>query len=68
MNFQSGSTQTKNPVSPPEGPEAAPFFRDVAARFRKAETLLTEPAQKKRAAKRAEESEAIAASAASAHG
>ncbi len=49
-------------VSPPEGPEAGPFFKDVAVRFRKAESLLTDPAKKKQAGKRAEESDAIAAS------
>lgn len=49
-------------ISPPEGPEAGPFFKDVAARFRKAESLLTDPAKKKQAGKRADESDAIAAS------
>jgi hypothetical protein len=44
-----------------EGSEAGPYFRDVATRFRKAETLLTDPAQKKLAAKRADEVDAILA-------
>ena len=50
-------------LSPPEGAEAAPYLRDVALRFRKAETLLTDPAQKKIAAQRGGEIDAIVAAA-----
>lgn len=50
-------------LSPPEGAEAAPYLRDVAARFRQAETLLSDPAQKKLAAQRAAEVDAIVAAA-----
>ena len=48
-------------LAPPEGSEAGPFFRDLAARFRKAETLLTDADSKSRAHKRAEEIDAIVA-------
>jgi hypothetical protein len=47
-------------LSPPEGDEALAYLKDVAARFRKAESLLTDPAQKKAAAQRAVEVESIA--------
>ena len=50
-------------LSPPEGADAAPYLKDVAARFRKAETLLSDPAQKKLAAQRATEVDAILAAA-----
>lgn len=50
-------------LSPPEGADAAPYLRDVALRFRKAETLLTDPAQKKAAGQRAAEIDAIVAAA-----
>ncbi len=46
-------------LSPPDGADAAPYLKDVAARFRKAETLLSDPAQKKLAAQRATEVDAI---------
>ena len=46
-------------LSPPETSEAGPYFRDVAARFRKAATLLAEPERKQQAIQRAEEAEAI---------
>ena len=48
-------------LSPPDGSDAGPYFRDIAARFRKAESLLTDPAKKKVALKRAEEIDAILA-------
>ncbi len=48
-------------LSPPEGAAAGPYFTDVAARFRKAETLLTDPAKKKLALQRAEEIDKILA-------
>jgi hypothetical protein len=48
-------------LSPPEGAAAGPYFADVAARFRKAETLLTDPAKKKLALQRAEEIDKILA-------
>lgn len=51
-------------LSPPEGADAAPYLRDVAVRFRKAEALLADPAQKKLAAQRAAEIDAIVAAAA----
>jgi hypothetical protein len=51
-------------LSPPEGADAGPYLRDVATRFRKAETLLTDPAQKKTAAQRGAEVDAIVAAAA----
>jgi hypothetical protein len=51
-------------LSPPEGADAAPYLRDVALRFRKAEALLTDPAQKKAAAQRASEIDAIVVGAA----
>jgi hypothetical protein len=51
-------------LSPPEGADAAPYLRDVALRFRKAETLLGDPAQKKAAGQRAAEIDAIVAAAA----
>jgi hypothetical protein len=47
-------------LSPPEGADGSAYLRDVAARFRKAESLLTDPEQKKRAAERAKEADAIA--------
>ncbi|MBS2014811.1 MAG: hypothetical protein JST00_18120 [Deltaproteobacteria bacterium] len=47
-------------LSPPDGARAPAYFRDVAARFRNAESLLTEPAHKMRAAERAKEADAIA--------
>ena len=50
-------------LSPPEGAEAAPYLKDVGARFRKAETMLTDPAQKRLAAQRANEVDAIVAAA-----
>jgi hypothetical protein len=50
-------------LSPPEGTDAAPYLRDVATRFRKAETLLTDPAQKKLAAQRGAEVDSIVAAA-----
>jgi hypothetical protein len=53
-------------LSPPEGADAAPYLRDVALRFRKAEALLTDPAQKKAAAQRASEIDAIVVGAAAA--
>ncbi len=46
-------------LSPPATSEAGPYYRDVAARFRKAATLLEEPARKQQAIQRAEEAEAI---------
>ena len=46
-------------LSPPDGPAAAPYFRELAARFRKAESLLTDPARKTLATRRAEEVDAI---------
>lgn len=50
-------------LSPPdEG--ATEYLTDVAARFRKAETLLTDPGQKKQAAQRATEIDGIIAAAA----
>lgn len=49
-------------LSPPEGAEAVPYLKDVAARFRNAETLLTDPTQKKLAAQRAAEVDAIVTS------
>ena len=48
-------------LSAPDGPEAGPYFHAVAARFRKAESLLTDAAKKKSALKRAEETDAIVA-------
>lgn len=50
-------------LSPTEGEGAAAYLKDVAARFRKAESLLSDPAQKKAAAQRATDVEAIATSA-----
>ena len=50
-------------LAPVDGAGAAVYLEDVAARFRKAESLLTDPAQKKLAAQRAVEAEATAASA-----
>ena len=38
--------------SAPDGAEAGPYFREVAVRFRKAESLLADPVRKKVAAKR----------------
>ena len=54
-------------LSPPDGTEAGPYFREVAARFRTAESLLTEPVRKKVATKRAEEIDAILAAMEQAH-
>ena len=45
-------------LSPPDA-DAAAYLKDVAARFRNAETLLSDPAQKKLAAQRAAEVDAI---------
>jgi hypothetical protein len=53
-------------LSPPEGEAAAPYLSDVAARFRKAASLLEDPAQKKRAEERASDLEAAARAASSA--
>jgi len=50
-------------LSPPDGDAAPAHLRDVAARFRKAEGLLTDAAQKKRASERASELDAVAAAA-----
>ena len=50
-------------LSPPDGADAAPYLKDVAARFRKAESLLVDAAQKKTAAQRAAEVDAIVTSA-----
>lgn len=47
-------------LSPPDGDDAKPYLRDVSARFRKAEALLTDAEQKKNAAQRAVEIDAIA--------
>jgi hypothetical protein len=49
-------------LAPIEGAGAGAYLKDVAARFRKAESLLTDPAQKKLAAQRATDAEATAAS------
>jgi len=49
-------------LSPVEGEGAAAYLKDVAARFRKAESLLADPAQKKAAAQRAVDAEAAATS------
>ena len=49
-------------LSPVTGEGATAYLKDVAARFRKAEALLSDPAQKKTAAQRASEADAIAAS------
>jgi hypothetical protein len=49
-------------LAPPEGADAAPYLKDVAARFRKAESLLSDPAQKKLAAQRATEIDAVVSS------
>ncbi|MDB4938014.1 MAG: hypothetical protein JWP87_4986 [Labilithrix sp.] len=46
---------TLRSFSPPDGAAAAPYLRDVAARFRKAESLLADPADKRRARERAAE-------------
>lgn len=48
----------------PEGKDAGAWFRDVAARFRKAASLLSEPEHAKLAADRAAEADATAAAAA----
>ncbi|MDB4935837.1 MAG: hypothetical protein JWP87_2809, partial [Labilithrix sp.] len=50
-------------LSPPDGADAAAYLKDVAARFRKAEALLSDPTQKKLAAQRAAEVDAIVTSA-----
>lgn len=50
-------------LSPTEREGAAAYLKDVAARFRKAESLLSDPVQKKVAAQRAADVEAIATSA-----
>jgi hypothetical protein len=49
-------------LSPPEGADAVPYLKDVAARFRKAEALLGDAAQKKIAAQRAAEIDATISS------
>jgi hypothetical protein len=49
-------------LSPPEGADAVPYLKDVAARFRKAEALLGDPVQKKIAAQRAAEIDATISS------
>jgi hypothetical protein len=49
-------------LSPPEGAEAVSYLKDVAARFRKAETLLSDPVHEKVAAQRAAEIDAIVTS------
>ena len=46
-------------LSPPDG-DASAHFRDLAARFQKAESLLQDPTQKQRAATRATEAAATA--------
>ena len=46
-------------LSPPDGDDAKAYLRDVATRFRKAEALLVDPAQKKNAAQRAADIDAI---------
>lgn len=48
-------------LSPPEGAAGTAWLRDVATRFRKAETLLVDPAQKQGAAQRAADIDAILA-------
>jgi hypothetical protein len=45
----------------PDGSAAGPYLREVAARFRRAESLLTDPTHKKLAASRAAEADAAAA-------
>ena len=50
-------------LSPVEGEGSAAYLKDVAARFRKAESLLEDAAQKRAAAQRAVDVEAIATSA-----
>ncbi len=52
---------TLRSLSTPEGPTAAAHLRDVAARFRAAESLLRDPSQKARAAERAREMDSRAA-------
>jgi hypothetical protein len=47
-------------LSPPEGEAARPYLLDVAARFRKAATMLDDGALKKRAEDRANEAESLA--------
>lgn len=47
-------------LSPPEGADGPAYLSDVAARFEKAQSLLTEPLHKKKAAERAAEAKSIA--------
>jgi hypothetical protein len=47
-------------LSPPEGDGAAPYLLDVATRFRKAATLLEDPAMKRKAEDRAKDADAAA--------
>jgi hypothetical protein len=47
-------------LSTPDGPAAGPYLSDVAARFRKAASLLQDADQKKRAEERAADAEASA--------
>lgn len=47
-------------LSPPDA-DAGPYWKDVAARFRKAASLLTDPADKKKAEDRANDADAAAA-------
>jgi len=51
-------------LSPPDGPAAAPYMKDVAARFKKAASLLGDAALKKLAEDRANDAEAAARAAA----
>lgn len=53
-------------LSVPDGPGGALYLRDVAARFRRAESLLGEPSLKARATARALEAEDLASAASSA--
>jgi hypothetical protein len=47
-------------LSPPDA-DAGPYWKDVATRFRKAASLLTDPAEKKKAEDRANDADAAAA-------
>lgn len=51
-------------LAPPEGDALGPYLADVAARFKRAASLLEDPALKKRAEERAAEAETIAKAAA----
>lgn len=51
-------------LAPPQGDEAIPYLKDVAARFRNAEIRLKDPAQKRAAAQRATEIDTIVGAAA----